>query len=61
MNLRAHRAIVLPGLIELAAGDLTKSASDSNTTKQVGASNFLHEAQAADLVLPVCDIYSACQ
>lgn len=56
-DLLAHRAVILPRLVELAASDLAKSASNSNATKQVGASDLLHEAQAADLVLPVCDVY----
>lgn len=56
-DLRAHRAVILPRLIELRARDLAKSAGNSDAAEQVGASDLLHETQAADLVLPVCDVY----
>jgi hypothetical protein len=55
-DLRAHGAVVLPGLLKLIALDIAKSTSDSNTAGKVGASNLLHETQTADLVLPVCDV-----
>ena len=36
--------------------DLAQRTSNSNTTRQIRARDLLHESEAADFMLPVCDI-----
>lgn len=55
-DLRAHGAVILPGLRNLILLKLAQSARVGHAAGQIGADDFLREAQATDFVFPVRDV-----
>lgn len=56
INLRAHRPITPPSLLQLLALDLTQGTSNGDAAGQTRARDFFHEAQGAGFVFPVGDV-----